>query len=93
MPRTIHKYPLVVAAEQSLMLPEGAIVLAIQLQRGSPVLWAEVPRERAQPLMQDFPVYAVGTGQTVPDDARMHIGTLQFHNGDLVLHFYMGEPT
>lgn len=69
------------SAEVTLDMPEGARLLDVQLQDGSPVLWALVSRQ-GQKCSRTFNI--------VPDDAGRYIGTFQMADGRLVFHVF--EP-
>ncbi len=81
--KTIHKYPLKIAEQQTGLLPAGAELLAIQLQGEQLCLWARInldgPVAKRTLLM-------CGTGQPAPDGP--HIATVQ--TGDFVWHFFDG---
>ena len=40
--KTIWKYDIKPASKQEIAMPEGAVILTVQTQRGSPCLWVEV---------------------------------------------------
>lgn len=100
--RTIHKYPFrefyevegSSAKHTDLMLPEGAVVLDVQLQHALITLWAEVDISKPN-SKRTFVVY--GTGWDMPDDIRsaMHgycdyISTVQ--DPPYVWHIYEKMP-
>lgn len=89
MDKSIFKYGLNISQSQMIELPKGAEIVTVQSQRGEPVLWA----------MVDFPftethyviIEMYGTGQTIDNDVvgeRSYISTIQFKDGDLVLHVF-----
>jgi hypothetical protein len=82
---TIYKYPLEPGRTQ-LNLPRGAQVLTVQMQHGSPCLWAKVdPMQPTEP--RTFDVY--GTGHQMPDDPRLlYVATFQMDGGALVWHVF-----
>lgn len=83
--KTIWKFSLKVLDEQVVSMPEGARVLCVQMQNGTPCLWAEVPRGvKSAPSV--FHIY--GTDHPLPDDPGTYIGTVQ--DGSLVWHVYQG---
>lgn len=82
---TIYKYPLL-PGRTYLEMPRGAQVLTVQMQRGSPYLWARVdPTE--QKSMRVFEVF--GTGHEMPDDPQLvYVATFQMDGGALVWHVF-----
>lgn len=81
--RRIFKYPLAVTDRQTVDSFEGWKPLAVQLQYGTPFLWAEVDDE-ARPAV--YRVFVHGTGHEVDRDARDYLGTFQIEH--LVFHAY-----
>ena len=91
--RTIHKYPLDFSEHCEVVVPMtvGARILALQLQLGTPTLWAEVCTSAAPLVPRRFVIY--GTGWTMPEYPwaggqrhDLYIGTVQLY--DLVWHVY-----
>src|SRR5690348_6448756 len=88
--RAVWKWPFVSSILDEfngleLQLPKGACVLDVQVQRGMPVLWALVdPTEDTETRY----FYCFGTGHDIPNGALVHIGTVQLHGGNLILHFF-----
>lgn len=83
--KTIYKYPIHITDAQSIVLPVGAQILCVQVQRGHPWVWALVD-DKAPVKPREIRVY--GTGHMLPastDDHR-YIGTVQL--GDLVFHVF-----
>lgn len=83
--RTIYKYKLE-PNFGTLQMPKGAQVLTVQIQHGTPCLWAKVdptqPTER-----RTFNVY--GTGHEMPDDpCLVYVATFQVDGGALVWHVF-----
>ena len=82
---TIYKYPLEPGRTQ-LQIPHGAQALTVQMQNGTPCLWAKVDPTRPAEL-RIFDVY--GTGNAMPDDPRMlYVATFQMEGGALVWHVF-----
>ena len=82
----IWKWTLQVTDLQSLALPEGAKLLAVQAQGDMPQLWALVD-EKALIEHRTFATY--GTGNPTPDgDLGQYVGTYQTHGGALVFHVF-----
>lgn len=84
MSKAIWKYPLAVESRQVISMPVGAQILSVQVQGGTPCLWALVeigapPRDRG--------IQVFGTGHPA-DDAGVFIGTFQLSGGMLVFHVF-----
>lgn len=81
----IWKWPLVLADRQVIEVPAGARLLAVQVQRGSPQVWAlcdpEKPKEPRGLAMY-------GTGHPVPADPGRYLGTFQIDGGQFVFHVF-----
>ena len=84
----IWKWPLTVTDRQTLPLPDGAEVLAVQVHGDTPHLWALVD-EKAALARRVFATY--GTGHRVPDCPGIYLGTYQIHGGALVFHVFEEE--
>lgn len=81
--KTIHKYPLVIAAHHSFQLPAGATILNVDLDpTGRVCLWALVDTDQP-PEMRRFVI--VGTGHDVPDGLLYHGSVVQ---GGFVWHVF-----
>ena len=80
----IFKYPLP-SPVSDVALPVGSVVLAFDLQRGSPTLWALVD-ETVERETRTFHVLA--TGQPFGGVGLRYIGTGQNEDGSLVLHCF-----
>ena len=87
--KTIWKFPLGVADEQTIEMPQGAKVLAVQVQGEQVCVWVLVD-PHADKERRTF--YIVGTGHDLWDDwGRLrHLGTFQLRGGALVFHVF--EP-
>jgi hypothetical protein len=82
----IWKWTLSITDLQSIAMPEGAQLLAVQTQHGAPQLWALVD-ERAPQVHRNFATY--GTGNPMPDgDPGKYVGTYQVAGGKLVFHVF-----
>ena len=82
---TIWKYELEPGLTE-LRMPEGAQVLTMQIQNGTPCLWVKVD-PGAQQEDRVFKVY--GTGHDIPDYPRlMYVATAQMGDGALVWHVF-----
>lgn len=84
---TIWKYLLTTKRRQDLYLPEGASILAVQVQGDDIALWALVaPGGRVSEKPRVFGVYP--TGGEAPADAEGYLGTVQLAGGALVFHVF-----
>lgn len=87
--KTIWKYQLDVTTEQVVMMPKQAQILTVQIQDGTPCMWAVVspgsPSEK-----RTFRIY--GTGHPIADDLGRYIGTFQLRGGLLVFHLFEAMP-
>lgn len=83
--RTIYKYPLQVTDCQVIEMPIGSRILAIQMQRGVPCLWATVDPEEEKKEKRFIRV--VGTGHELSEYIA-YIGTYQMADGALVWHVF-----
>lgn len=81
---TIYKYVLPVEDTAVIQMPEGARPLAVDEQRGSLVLWAEV--EDGRPLV-DYTFLVRGTGNPRLGNEGVYLGTVVMSYG-LVWHVY-----
>ena len=85
MSKTIWKYPIPIADEFTLEMPESATVLTVQIQYREPQLWALVD-PKAPKVMRSFCIR--GTGHEFNDEEGRYIGTYQQWDGRLVLHLF-----
>lgn len=87
MARQIFKYQIGVTGIQSVPMPEGAKILAVQTQYGVPVIWAMVDPDKPT---TDVVIVTVGTGHIVPVEGPLHhIGTYQMDEGRFVGHVFV----
>jgi len=83
---SIWKFKVESCGRFSLMMPENSEILTVQVQNGSPYLWAKV--QKAAPLASyEFKVYS--TGQQQEKIEGSYIGTFQLLDGSLVFHLYV----
>ncbi len=96
MKRVIYKFEITGPLERSLEkgategaftidMPEGAEVLCVQIQRGSPQVWALCDK-KAKLGPRKF--FLVGTGQELDVRGFSYVGTFQVHQGELVFHLF-----
>ena len=84
--RRVFKYPLALADTQSVEIPDGGTILAVQDQAGQLCLWALVDPARPAASRQ---IEIRGTGHAVPGGGEMaYLGTVQQASGGLVWHVF-----
>jgi hypothetical protein len=87
--KTIHKYPLMQAAEQTINSHEGAEFLAVQVQNDEACLWVMVdPANRSW----SYTIRIYGTGHLVYEKHLVHLGTFQLLEGRFVGHVFLDLP-
>jgi hypothetical protein len=88
MAKRIYKYELAITDTQTIAMPEGAEILTVQAQRGTPCLWALVNPELPATERR---IETFGTGHPVLSDTgveRRYVGTYQISGGSLVFHVF-----
>ena len=86
----IFKYPLAIESIQVIQIPMNFQCLAIQVQHGVPVMWAEVNEQN--PTF-DCTVLTYGTGQEFEKGEHdVFAGTYQVSGGVYVVHVYLRAP-
>lgn len=83
--KTIYKYPLEVKHKQLFKVPVDIKPLSVQVQNGTPCLWAEVDNNVAEKYIT---VYTIGTGIELPEGNIVYSGTYQYEEC-LVFHIYI----
>ncbi len=79
----IYKYEIPIKDRFNLILPEQSKILSLQLQNGTPMLWATITDHYT--ISYDFAVY--GTGHKMDEKLyHKYIGTIQ--QQDFVWHFF-----
>lgn len=82
----IWKYPLSVTGFQHINMPVDARLLAVQVQRGVPCIWAAVP---VHPFsMETVTVWIVGTGHFPIPKEGQYVGSFQLENETFVGHVF-----
>jgi hypothetical protein len=84
----VYKFPIPVEDSGRIEMPKGAKILKIQVQHGTPCMWALVD-SKAPKEMREFRI--VGTGQHIelsPYLELTYIGTFQVNGGHLVFHVF-----
>ena len=83
MNETIFKYGIKKTGYQEVDLPEGSIILDIQLQNGIAVMWVQFDMNAHR--IETRKIHCLGTGSTFSLNLK-YLKTIQ--DGSLVLHFY-----
>jgi len=83
---TIHKYPMPINRMVSIMLPEAARVLTVQVQKGRTCIWAMVDTEMRM-VPREFAWYGTGHPISSPRN-KEYVGTVQLDGGDLIFHLF-----
>lgn len=84
----IWKWTLEATDTQAISMPKNAQLLSVQMQNGSPQLWALVDPEMSY---ENRVIAIYGTGNPVPDEPGQYISTFQMHGGQLVFHAFALE--
>lgn len=84
--KTVHKWPLVISHIQWIEMPEEAQILSLQVQHGTPHIWALVDPEKPATQRRFFEMY--GTGNSIAPDPGPYVGTFQLNGGNFVLHVF-----
>jgi len=83
--QTIYKYQIHVDDRQTVLMPRGARVLSVDVQRGVPCVWALIDTDSPE---ENRTFGMCGTGHPCPYDASQFVGTFQMHGGDLIFHLF-----
>ncbi|HLE86824.1 MAG TPA: hypothetical protein VI727_04105 [Candidatus Brocadiaceae bacterium] len=84
--KTIWKYNLEVVDDQLLEIPIEAEILDVQMQYGSPQLWAVVTPE-LQKETRHIRIHGTGHRVSTVDNLK-YISTFQMEGGSLVFHAF-----
>lgn len=88
MARRIFKYQIQQLHKFTLLIPKGARILDIDVQKGIPQMWVSVEDDQPEELRM---FHLFETGEAIPQEIyRMsdYIGTFQLLGGDIVLHLF-----
>lgn len=86
--KVIHKFLLEIIDEQKIMMPKGAEILDVQVQRGEACVWALV-NTNEEPIPHHFTV--VGTGQALGAYLSLGKYIATFQAGSFVGHVFHGK--
>ncbi len=86
--KRILKYAFAINQEFTLYVPIDSIILDVQVQRTSPVIWFMVDDDKkGTSQKRSFRIY--GTGHPILDIEELtYIKTFQMNGGDLVWHLF-----
>lgn len=82
---TIWKWEFPITDEFALDMPLGARIVHVDVQRGTPCLWAIVVPDDPK-VERRFRVY--GTGHPITGSSQWHVGSFQMLGGHLVWHLF-----
>lgn len=84
--KAIFKYELEVTDQQSIEMPQGAVILSAQVQKCKICIWALVD---SGALYERRVFRVIGTGDEIEDGVfHRFIGTVQMLDGRLVWHIF-----
>ena len=85
----IWKFPLKVERETKIEMSEGAHILCVQLQHGTPHIWAVVrPYPKEPKKVYTFHTYGTGHPMSAVEANRAYVGTYQLEDGTVWHVFY-----
>jgi hypothetical protein len=82
--KRVFKYPVEVTDVFSMLMPEGAEVLTVQVQHGQPQIWALVD-DAKPPEQRVFMISGTGHPMT---NSRRYVGSFQMAEGRLMWHLF-----
>ena len=82
--KTIHKHILEVEPVQNITLPTGSKIILAKEQGTDICLWYETDTSIFD--AEIIKIYVIGTGHSLPDEAKNYLGTAMLSN--LVFHVY-----
>lgn len=84
MNKTIWKFELEIADDQTIEMPVDSEILTVQTQNEIPCIWALVD-PTAEKEIRHIKIY--GTGHDIPyNQPKKYLGTFQLKNGAIVFH-------
>lgn len=81
----IWKWQIEITDRQTVMMPDGAKLLDVQMQGDTCCVWA-LCDETAPKKPRHIAIY--GTGNPVPDEPGVYVATFQVRGGALVFHVF-----
>lgn len=88
--RTIWKFE-IYPGPVSVNIPVGGTFLSVQTQGDCPVMWFEIPDDKAPTEARHF--VSFGTGFNMGDFKGKYLGTFQLNMGALIFHLYEAESS
>ena len=85
--RTIYKYPLQIVDKQTVLMPKGAQIIAVMVQKEQLCVWAEC---NPTGLVEPKTLWLIGTGNSMPTLYLFHLGSVLM--GPFVWHVYEELP-
>jgi hypothetical protein len=86
--KSIYKFTLLIADQQTLTLPKGSRILSVTEQRGNIVLYSLVDTNAES--TEDVLIIIHGTGHPANDiDDCTFLGTVKLRGGGLMFHVFM----
>jgi len=82
----IWKYTLNMLDQQRISMPKNSKILTVQTQNDIPQIWVLV--DQTEELTEVRTIGIHGTGNPIPDNPGIYIGTFQIHYGQLVFHVF-----
>lgn len=86
--KAIYKFQCEIGTDE-VSMPKGAEILTVQMQMGTPCMWALIDSD--EPLYEPRHFRWVGTGHAIDFDTGKHVGTIQVDHGSLIFHLFEVE--
>lgn len=83
--KTIAKYPVRLANEFAISMPDGAVVLSVQVIDDAPWLFVETDKGK---VVRERGFFLVSVGQAVPKGAGAFVDTFTLRGDRLTFHLY-----
>lgn len=89
--KTVYKYTFQILDDFEILIPTGARILHVDVQRGQPCIWALVDPNAVDEVRK---FHLAGTGHPIYDKVfeYRHVGTFMMENGALVFHLFIAPP-
>lgn len=85
--KSVYKYPVISDDYFQVDMPYGAAILSVQVQQGTPYMWALVDNKEELTITRKFRL--AGTGHAINSNENFtFIGTFQLYDGELVFHLF-----
>ena len=86
--KNVFKYPVEIRNKFSVMMPDGAEILTVQMQHNKPQMWALVDQSKPE---KERIFRISGTGHPMVYDMGSmyeYINSFQMRGGDLIFHLF-----